>query len=168
MQSVFAETDIRAEAVGCGSEVAHLVKLAVIWDVLLGNGADCLASVNDHCAVTELAADCQWHPDYRNNVEGRGLINDTGKLGLCRSQERFLQEQVAAGITCDRQLRKANYLHPPAVSLFDKLDDPIRVKFAVCDLELRRGAGDLYKSVLHSYPSTKKALRSRDRSAFAL
>ena len=133
----------------CGSEPALFVKLAVIGQMGLGHHAKNLSFLYNDCAVIQFVVDPQGHAHRRYHLQVARCLQHGGK-GLLRTfEQRFLIEEVSAGIARQSQLRQNQHLYPCLLCLSHQIKGFFRIIVAVGQSQLRRAAGDGDKTILH-------------------
>ena len=143
-----------------GDEVALLVKFAIVGQVHFWHKAQQF-TVAEYCrAVVELAVVAYRQPDEDNEVQPFAGFQNRGKAVLGPAQERFLQEQIAAGVAGQCKLRQTEQLDVFFGVFAHDADDLVGVVGAIGHAQGGAGCGgtdeSIFKSgkaVLHSQTS---------------
>ena len=137
-----------AERIG-GDKMALLVEFRVVRNVGFRDERQNVACVHDSRNVIQLALDAQRQTDYDDSRKLCGLAAD-GTERLHRTlEQRFLQKQVAAGVTGQAQLGERDELRALRCGLLCLPDDFGGVIFAVRNVQVGRRGGDFDKSISH-------------------
>ena len=87
--------------------------------------------------------------DEHEHILALGRLDDLFERGRRARKQRVLVKQIAAGRTCERQLREHEHLHAEARVLVHGADDGIRIEHRVCYPDLGSSRCNLDKSVFH-------------------
>ena len=134
---------------GGGGKTAALGELTVVGDEALGHHAQHLAPVDHRGAVVQLVVMAQGEAHSGENIQLRSFPQDGFQRGLRTVQQAFLQEQVAAGVAGDAQLRQGQDLDPLLRRLLHQSNDLPRVVRTVRHPDLRGAGRHFHKSVFH-------------------
>ena len=137
-----------AERIG-GDKMALLVEFGIVRNVGFRDERQNVACVHNSRNVIQLALDAQRQTDYDDSRKLCGLAAD-GTERLHRTlEQRFLQKQVAAGVTGQAQLGERDELRALGSGLLGQLYDLRGVIFAVRNVQVGRRGGDFDKSISH-------------------
>ena len=111
--------------------------------------AEQLAVAHDGRRVIHLRALRDRQTDEHEHILARRRLNDLLERGRRARKQRVLVKQIAAGRTCERQLREHEHLHAEARVLVHGADNGIRIEHRVCYPDLGSSRCNLDKSVFH-------------------
>ena len=108
-----------------------------------------VTGIDDSGHIIQLAAHAQRQTDYDDSRKLCGLAAD-GLERLHRAlEQRFLQEQVTAGIAGQAQLGECDELRAFGSGLLRQLYDLRGIICTVRDVQIRRCRGNFDKSISH-------------------
>ena len=129
--------------------MALLVELRVVRDVGFRHKRQHVTGIDDSGHIIQLAAHTQRQADHDDSRKLCGLAADRAQRVQCALEQRFLQEQVAAGIAGQAQLGERDELRAFGSGLLRQLYDFGNIIFAVRDVQIRRCRGNFDKSISH-------------------
>ena len=133
----------------CRYEMALLVELGVVRKMGFRHERQHVTGIDDSGHIIQLAAHAQRQTDYDDSRKLCGLAAD-GTERLHRAlEQRFLQEQVAAGIAGQAQLGECDELRAFGSGLLRQLYDLRGIICTVRDVQIRRCRGNFDKSISH-------------------
>ena len=147
-----AQGDRAGHHASARGEVTRLVEFAVIGNVLLGHEAEQLAAAADRGAVIECVVCLNGQTDGNDHRRACRVLEDTGQTVLGGAQQGFLQEQVAAGVAGQYQLRENAQRDTGVHGFSHELDDAGGIISTVGDADARGSGGDLQKTIFHVVP----------------
>ena len=130
-------------------KMALLVELGVIRDVGFRHKRQHVTGVYDSSHIVQLAAHAQRQTDYDDSRKLCGLAADRAQRVQCALEQRFLQEQIAAGIAGQTQLGERDELRALCGGLLRQLYDLRGIICTVRDVQIRRCRGNFDKSISH-------------------
>ena len=130
-------------------KMALLVELGVIRDVGFRHKRQHVTGVYDSSHIVQLAAHAQRQTDYDDSRKLCGLAADRVQRVQCALEQRFLQEQIAAGIAGQAQLGECDKLRALCGGLLRQLYDLRGIICTVRDVQIRRCRGNFDKSISH-------------------
>ena len=133
----------------CRYEMALLVELGVVRKMGFRHERQHVTGIDDSGHVIQLAAHAQRQTDYDDSRKLCGLAADRVQRVQCALEQRFLQEQVAAGIAGQAQLRERDELRAFGSGLLRQLYDLRGIICAVRSVQIRRCRGNFDKSISH-------------------
>ena len=133
----------------CRYKMALLVEFGIVRNVGFRDERQNVACVHDSRNVIQLALDAQRQTDYDDSRKLCGLAADRVQRVQCALEQRFLQEQIAAGIAGQAQLGERDELRAFGSGLLRQLYDLSGVICAVRDVQIRRCRGNFDKSISH-------------------
>ena len=110
---------------GGGVEPAELVELPVVRRVGLGRHGDRPATVERHGAVEEQIVDHEGQPDREEEVPPGGPLRHPGEAVEGGTEERFLEEQIAARVGRESELGAEGVVSALSVNALE--EDQVRV-----------------------------------------
>ena len=129
--------------------MALLVELRVVRKMGFRHERQHVTGIDDSGHIIQLAAHAQRQTDYDDSRKLCGLAADRVQRVQCALEQRFLQEQVAAGIAGQAQLGERDELRALCGGLLGQLYDFGNIIFAVRDVQIRRCRGNFDKSISH-------------------
>ena len=130
-------------------KMALLVKLRVVWYMDLGHKCQHSTMHNRRGNIIQLAIITHRQTNHNNRLQFRRFAAD-GTERLHRAlEQRFLQEQIAAGIAGQAQLGERDELRAFGSGLLCLLYDLGSIIFAVRNVQIRRCRGNFDKSISH-------------------
>ena len=108
-----------------------------------------VTGIDDSGHIIQLAAHAQRQTDYDDSRKLCGLAADRVQRIQCALEQRFLQEQVAAGIAGQAQLGERDELRAFGSGLLRQLYDLKGIICAVRSVQIRRCRGNFDKSISH-------------------
>ena len=133
----------------CRYEMALLVELGVVRKMGFRHERQHVTGVYDSSHIVQLTAHAQRQTDYDDSRKLCGLAADRVQRVQCALEQRFLQEQIAAGIAGQAQLGERDELRAFGSGLLRQLYDLSGVICAVRDVQIRRCRGNFDKSISH-------------------
>ena len=133
----------------CRYEMALLVELGVVRKMGFRHERQHVTGIYDSSHIIQLAAHAQRQTDYDDSRKLCGLAADRVQRVQCALEQRFLQEQIAAGIAGQAQLGERDELRAFGSGLLRQLYDLSGVICAVRDVQIRRCRGNFDKSISH-------------------
>ena len=127
-----------------------LVEFVVVREELLRHNAEYLPVLHYDGAVVKLPADPQRTAHGNEHVKPCGVLRDILQRVQGAVKQGLLKKQILTGVAGNAQLRQNKHSHSLLVSLIYQRLYAGAVIAAVCNLDVRRSRGGLYKSVLHS------------------
>ena len=148
-----------------GRKPPLLVKFPVIGQIRLGHQAQDLSFVYYRGTVIQFVVPFVPHgqADGRHHVQIPGGLQNGLQALLGAPEQRILQEEVAAGVAGQAQLRKHDHLHALLVRLAHEGEDLLGVVAAVRHADLGGGSSHGNKSVFHM-----QNLLQKERSPFSV
>ena len=130
-------------------KMALLVELRVVRKMGFRHERQHVTGIDDSGHIIQLAAHAQRQTDYDDSRKLCGLAADRVQRVQCALEQRFLQEQVAAGIAGQAQLRERDELRAFGSGLLRQLYDLRGIICAVRSVQIRRCRGNFDKSISH-------------------
>ena len=122
--------------------MAHLIKLAVVRDILLGHQAEQCALIADGRAVIQRVVHLHGQADRDHHGPSGALLQDAAQAVLGRAQKRLLQEQIPTGVAGQDQFGKDAQGNALLGGLIDLLEHAGGVIGTVGDADAGRSRGD--------------------------
>ena len=144
-----AEFDLLVHALARG-EVAQLVELPVVGDVRLGHKAEDAPGAQHRRAVVERRPAAHGQAHRKQQVQVRRARKDRGERLLRAAHQRVLQEEVAAGIAREPQLREDRNARARLRRALGGADRLRRIAGAVGHAQVGRDGRDAHKTVDHA------------------
>ena len=133
----------------CRYEMALLVELGVVRKMGFRHERQHVTGVYDSSHIVQLTAHAQRQTDYDDSRKLCGLAADRVQRLQCALEQRFLQEQVAAGIAGQAQLGECDELRAFGSGLLRQLYDLRGIICTVRSVQIRRCCGNFDKSISH-------------------
>ena len=130
-------------------KMALLVELRVVRKMGFRHERQHVTGIDDSGHIIQLAAHAQRQTDYDDSRKLCGLAADRVQRVQCALEQRFLQEQVAAGIAGQAQLGERDELRALCGGLLRQLYDLRGIICTVRDVQIRRCRGNFDKSISH-------------------
>ena len=130
-------------------KMALLVELGVVRKMGFRHERQHVTGIDDSGHVIQLAAHAQRQTDYDDSRKLCGLAADRVQRVQCALEQRFLQEQVAAGIAGQAQLGECDELRAFGSGLLRQLYDLRGIICTVRSVQIRRCCGNFDKSISH-------------------
>ena len=129
--------------------MALLVKLGIVWNMGLGHECQYSTMHNRYCNIIQLAIITHWQANHNNSLQFRRFAADSTERLQRALKQRFLQEQVAAGIAGQAQLGECDELRAFGSGLLGQLYDLRGIICAVRSVQIRCCRGNFDKSISH-------------------
>ena len=129
--------------------MALLVELRVVRKMGFRHKRQHVTGIDDSSHIIQLTAHAQRQTDYDDSRKLCGLAADRVQRVQCALEQRFLQEQVAAGVAGQAQLGECDELRAFGSGLLRQLYDLRGIICTVRDVQIRRCRGNFDKSISH-------------------
>ena len=130
-------------------KMALLVELRVVRKMGFRHKRQHVTGIDDSSHIIQLTAHAQRQTDYDDSRKLCGLAADRVQRVQCALEQRFLQEQVAAGVAGQAQLGECDELRALRGGLLRQLYDLRGIICTVRSVQIRRCRGNFDKSISH-------------------